>query len=102
MLETLSWIAAVVAVPVAVVGWFESGERTINNSSASRNGIAICGDSSAFNINLTINQDTQRTEHYERRYGVFQATGKALNEALSDEMISTKTFQSFSKAVTDS
>ncbi len=47
-LETWSWIAAVVAVPVAVVlsviGWFVSAKRKTNKSVANTDGTAISGD----------------------------------------------------------
>jgi hypothetical protein len=44
MLETLSWIAAIIAVPVAVVGWFMSGTRKAIKSVASKGGTAISAD----------------------------------------------------------
>jgi hypothetical protein len=53
-------------------------------------------------ISLAVSEDTQHADRHERRYAIFQAVGKALNEALCDKMISAETFQSFSKAVTDS
>jgi hypothetical protein len=114
MLETLSWIAAIIAVPVAVIGWFMSGGRRTNKSVASKSGIAISGDMhvgdagivaghcSPLNVRLTVSKDTQHVELYERRYAIFQAVGEALNEALCDKMISAETFQSFCKAVSDS
>jgi hypothetical protein len=43
-LETLSWIAAVVAVPVAVIGWFFGGKRKTNQSVARRGATASAGD----------------------------------------------------------
>ncbi len=114
MLETLSWVAAIIAVPVAVIGWFASGARRTNKSVASKGGTAISGDmhveeagivaghNSHVNVSLAISKDTQNADRYERRYAIFQAVGKALNEALCDKMISAETFQSFSKAITDS
>jgi hypothetical protein len=42
------------------------------------------------------------TDRYERRYSIFKAVGKALNEALQYKMTSTETFRSFSDAVTNS
>ena len=47
-LETWSWIAAIIAVPVtvvlAVVGWFIAAKQKNNKSAASADGIAISGD----------------------------------------------------------
>jgi len=44
-LETLSWIAAIVAVPVTVlVAWFTSGKRKNNKSIATKAALAISGD----------------------------------------------------------
>jgi hypothetical protein len=114
MLETLSWVAAITAVPVAVIGWFVSGGRTTNKSIVSKGGTAISGDmhvenagivtghNSPLNVSLSVSKDTKAADRYDRRYAVFEAVGKALNEALCDKMISAETFQSFSKAVTDS
>lgn len=114
MLETWSWIAAIVALPVAVVGWFVSGARRTNKAVASNGGAAISGDvdaktagivaghNSSVNVSLSFSNDTQTADRYERRYAVFQVVSKALNEALCNKMISAETFQSFSKAVTDS
>jgi hypothetical protein len=114
MLETLSWVAAIIAVPVGVIGWFLSGGRSTNKSVASKGGIAISGDmhvgnagivaghNSPLNVSLTVSKDTQHADHYERRHAIFQAVGTALNEALCDEIISAETWESFSKAVTDS
>ena len=117
MLETLSCVAAIVAVPVAVIGWFVSGSRRTNKSVASKGGTAISGDmhvddagivgivaghNSPVSVSLTVSKETQQATRYERRYAIFRAVGKALNEALCNKMISTETFQSFSKAVTDS
>lgn len=113
MLETLSWIAAIVAVPVAVVGWFVSGAQKTVKTVRSRGGAAISGEmhvkeagivaghNSNVNVRLAVSNDTQNADRYERRYAVFQAVGKVLNEALCDKMISAETFQSFFKAVTD-
>src|SRR5437879_5568522 len=112
MLETLSWVAAIIAVPVAVVGWFVSGSRRTNKSVANRGGTAISGDmhvkdagivaghNSPVSVSLTVSKETQQADRYERRYAIFRAVGKALNEAQCNKMISTETFQSFSKAVT--
>jgi hypothetical protein len=114
MLETWSWIAAIVAVPVAVVGWFVSGAQKTNKAVASKGGTAISGDmdaktagivaghNSSVNVSLSFSNDTQNADRCERRYAVFQVVGKALNEALCNKMISEETFQSFSKAITDS
>jgi hypothetical protein len=41
MLETLSWIAAIVAVPVAVIDWFASRARRTTQSSTSEAGAAV-------------------------------------------------------------
>jgi hypothetical protein len=117
-LETMSWIAGIVAVPVAVVlaaiGWLKSGKQKTNKSTVRKGGTAISGDlrvneasivvghNSPVSVSLTVNKDTENADSYERRYAIFQAVGKALNEALCDKMISDETFQSFSKAVTDS
>jgi hypothetical protein len=113
-LETMSWIAAVVAVPVAIFGWFLSGKRKTNKSIAGKGGTYISGDvranradivaghNSPVNVSLMASKDTQNADHYDRRYAIFEAVGRALNEALCDKMISPETFQSFSKAVTDS
>ena len=113
MLETWSWIAAIIAVPVAVVGWFVSGAQETNKAVASKGGTAISGDmdaktagivaghNSSVNVSLSFSNDTQNADRYERRYAVFQVVGKALNEALCNKMISEETFQSFSKAITD-
>lgn len=114
MLETLSWIAAIVAVPVAVVAWFVSGTQKTSKAVASKGGTAISGDmnvkeasivaghNSSVNVALAVSNDTQNSDRYERGYAVFQAVGRALNEILCDKMISAETFQSFSKAATDS
>ena len=113
MLETLSWIAAIVAVPVAVVGWRASGAGRTTKSIVSKGGTAISGDmhvkkagivaghNSHVEVSLAVSRDTQNADRYERRYAIFQAVGKALNEALCDKMISAEAFQSFSKAITD-
>jgi hypothetical protein len=112
-LETLSWIAAIVAVPVAVVGWFVSSTRRTNKPVAGKGGKAVAGDmhvekvgivaghNSDVKVSFAVSQDTQNADRYERRYAIFQAVGKTLNEALCDKMISAETFQSFSKAITD-
>jgi hypothetical protein len=113
-LETMSWIAAIVAVPVTIVGWFLSGKQKTNKAVAGKGGTAIfghvraegagivAGHNSPVNVSLTVSKDTQNADRYERRYAIFEAVGRALNEALCDKMISPETFQSFSKAVTDS
>jgi hypothetical protein len=47
-LETMSWIAGIAAVPVAVVlaviGWSKSGKQKTNNSTVGKGGTAISGD----------------------------------------------------------
>jgi hypothetical protein len=113
-LETMSWIAAVVAVPVAIFGWFLSGNRKTNKSLAGNGGSATSGDvranragivaahNSPVNVSLMVSKDTRNADLYDRRYAIFEAVGRALNEALCDKMISPETLQSFSKAVTDS
>jgi hypothetical protein len=114
----MSWIAGIVAVPVAVVlaaiGWLKSGKQKTNKSTVRQGGTAISGDvrvneagivvghNCPVSVSLTVNKDTENGGRYERCYAIFQAVGKALNEAQCDEMISDETFQSFSKAVTDS
>jgi hypothetical protein len=107
-------VAAIIAVPVAVIGWFVSGGRTTNKSIASKGGTAISADMRVENagivtghnsplcVSLTVADDTPSSDRYDRRYAIFEAIGKALYEALCEKMISTETFQSFSKAVTDS
>jgi hypothetical protein len=114
VLETLSWIAAIIAVPVAVIGWFLPGRRTNNKSVVRNGGTAISGDlrvenasivtghNSPLNVSLKVSKDTQAGDRYARRYAIFESVGKALNEALCDKIISAPTFQSFSRAVTDS
>jgi hypothetical protein len=114
MLETLSWIAAIIAVPVAIIGWFTSGARETDKSVASEGATAISGDmhlkeagivagyNSAVNVSLTVNTDTQHADRYETCYAIFQDVGRALNEVLCEKMISPGTFESFSRAVTDS
>jgi hypothetical protein len=94
-----------------IVGWFLSGKRKTNKSvagtaisgdvRANRAGI-VAGHNSAVNVSLMVSKDTQNSDRYERRYAIFEAVGRALNEAQCDKMISHETFQSFSKAVTDS
>jgi hypothetical protein len=112
MLETLSWVAAIIAVPVAVIGWFASGARRTNKSVASKGGTAIsghmhveeagivAGHNSQVKVSLAVSKDTRDADRYERRYAIFQAVGTALNEALCYKMISAEAFQSFSKAIT--
>jgi hypothetical protein len=114
MLETLSWVAGIVAVPVAVVGWFMSSTRRTNKSVASKGGTAIAGDmrvqkagivvghNSNAKVSLAVSKDTQNADRYERRYAIFQAVRTLLNEVLCNEMISAETYHSFSKAITDS
>lgn len=118
MLETMSWIATIVAVPVAVmlaaIGRSVSGKRKTNSSIGNNGGTAISGDvrvneaaivtghNSPVNVSLMVGKNEQDTDRSERRYPIFEAVGTALNEALSGKMISPETFQSFSKAVTDS
>ncbi len=77
MLETLSWVAAIIAVPVAVIGWFASGARRTNKSVASKGGTAISGDmhveeagivaghNSHVNVSLANSKDTQNADRYE-------------------------------------
>lgn len=114
MLETWSWIAAIIAVPVAVVGWFASRAQKTNRAVASKGGTAISGDmdvktasivaghNSSVKVSVAVSNDTQHADRYERRYAVFQAVSKGLNEALCNKMISVETFQSLLKAITDS
>ena len=109
MLETWSWIAAIAAVPIAIIGWFVSIKRRSNKSFANKGGTAISGDmhvekagvvtghNSHVKVSLAVSKDAQNADRYERRYAIFQAVGKALNEALCDNMISEEAFQSFPK-----
>jgi hypothetical protein len=53
-------------------------------------------------VSLTVGNDTQTADRYERRYVIFQAVGATLKEALTERMTSPETFPCFSKAVTDS
>jgi hypothetical protein len=71
----------------------------MNKAVADKGGIAISG---GVNTSLTVSKDARSAERYERRYAIFEAVGRALNEALCDKMISPETFRSFSKAMTDS
>src|SRR5271170_5388918 len=117
-LETLSWIAGIVAVPVAVVlavcGWSMSGRPKTSQATARTGGTAIAGNvhsdvagvvtghNSAVNFNLTVDQGRQGAECYETRYAILRAVDAALKEVERDKMIAPETFQTFSKAVTDS
>jgi hypothetical protein len=44
MLETWSWVAAIAAVPIAIIGWFLSSKRRTNKSFVNKGGTAISGD----------------------------------------------------------
>src|SRR5712664_1738037 len=93
ILETLSWIAAVVAIPVAVIGWFfASGKEKINKSRASRGGKATSGDvrvdgtagivtghHSPMNVHLTVGGNGSHV--YEKRNTMFKITRKLIDEA---------------------
>jgi hypothetical protein len=71
-LETLSWIATIVAVPAIIGGWFFASKRKTNKSVASRGATAISGDvhagaasiatghHSPVNVNVTVEVDKQR------------------------------------------
>lgn len=66
-LETWSWIAAIVAVPVAIIGWFVSGKpnratagaagTAIAGNVKARNAGVVTGHNSAVNLNLTVIKD---------------------------------------------
>ena len=112
-LETMSWIAAIAAIPVAIIGWFLTGKQKTNRATASTAGIAIAGDVSGGTarivighqsaVNLTVHQQgRQDAERYQARYAILQAVDAALKEVEREKMIATETFQAFSKAVTDS
>jgi hypothetical protein len=76
ILETLSWIAAIIAVPIAVIGWFASGARRTNKSVASNGGTAISGDmhvegagvvaahNSHVKVSLAVSKDTQNADRF--------------------------------------
>ena len=112
-LETLSWIAAIAAIPVAVIGWFfASSKEKINKSAASRGGVAISGDvlahgcagfvtgdNSPMNVNLTVGGD--HNESYERRNAVFRATRNLLDEAPTRKFFSDDALNAFVTGVRD-
>jgi hypothetical protein len=112
-LETLSWIAAVVAIPVAVIGWFvATGKKKINKSVASRDGIATSGDvrvdgragfvtghNSPMNVSLTVGGSGN--ESYSKREAVFKATRKLIDEAPTRKRFSDETIHDFVTSVRD-
>jgi hypothetical protein len=85
MLETLTWIAAITAVPVAVVGWFTSGAGRTPESIVSKGGTATSGDmhvenagivtghNSHVEVSLAVSRDAQDADRYQRRHAIFQA-----------------------------
>jgi hypothetical protein len=54
MLETGAWIAAIVVLPLTVIGWFFAGGKKNTNKSQSRGGVAIAGVSTGHNSPLTV------------------------------------------------
>ena len=110
-LETLSWIATVVAIPVAVIGWFfVSGKKKNNNSVAKRGGAAIAGDvrvdgpagfvtghQSPVSVNLTV--AGKENDAYERRHAVYRTTRRLIEEAHSQ--FASETLRCFFEAVED-
>jgi hypothetical protein len=92
-LETLSWIAAVDAVPIAVIGWFaSSGKKKVNKSVAKSGSLAISGDvlvdgragvvtghNSPVNVNVTVTGSER--DQYEKRYAVYRATRALIDQA---------------------
>ena len=111
-LETWSWIAAIAAVPVAIIGWFMT--RKTNQATAGSAGTAIAGNVNARNagivtghngavtVNVAVDQRQRDVARYEARYAILRAVDAALEEVVSGKMISQQIYQTFSKAVTDS
>jgi hypothetical protein len=109
-LETLAWIAAIVAIPVAVIGWFFGGKKKINKSVASASG-AISGDvrvdgsagfvtghHSPMNVHLTVGGNT---DVYEKRNTIFNATRKLIDESSTHKLFSDETINAFVTGVRD-
>jgi hypothetical protein len=104
-LETLSWIAAIAALPLIIGGWFFSARRNTNKSVASRGATANAGDVSSGRativtghnspVNVSLRVGEHESQAYERRYEVFCATRTLIDEAHSRKLLSDATFHSF-------
>jgi hypothetical protein len=112
-LETLSWIASIVAVPVAVIGWFVSAKWKTNKAVASKGGIATSGDvradgagivaghNSPVSFNLSVGVNRQGADTYEKRYAVLQSTRAFLNELAGHRLISDGTLRTIGRNAAD-
>jgi hypothetical protein len=111
-LEMLSWIAAIAAIPVTVIGWFvASGKKEVNKSVAQSGSLAISGDvvvdghagfvtghNSPIDVNLTLTGSER--DQYERRYAVYRAT-RALMDQAHRKLIPDETLNAFVAAQRD-
>ena len=112
-LETLSWIAGIVAVPVAVAGWFVGSRGKAIRSQASGNGVATAGDihargagvvaghHSPITINMASAQDEQHADRYKRRYEALQSARLLIGEMTGHHMASGATLGSFVRHAED-
>jgi|GEM_PF-2366857 len=112
-LEMLSWIAGIVAVPVAVAGWFIDSSGRAIRSRAGRNGVATAGDihfdgtgvvaghHSAITINMASTPDEQNGDRYKRRYEALQSARLLIDEMTGHQMASDATLGSFVRHAED-
>jgi hypothetical protein len=112
-LETLSWIASIVAVPVAVIGWFVSAKWKANKAIASKGGIAASGDvradsagiaaghNSPVSFNLSVGVNRQGFDKYERRYALLQSTRAFLDELTAHRLVSEGTLRTIGRNAVD-
>jgi hypothetical protein len=106
-LETLSWIAGIIGIPMTVMGWYlVGGKKKINKSVANGDATAISGDvrvdgpagfvtghNSPLSVTLTVGGNGN--DAYERRYAVFRDARKLIDEAHSNKFFSDETLRSF-------
>jgi hypothetical protein len=108
-LETWAQIAAIVGVPLMVIGWFvTTSKRKINKAAASRGGVANAGNVrveraaivTGHNSPVTVTVEDNRGGEYEKRHAVFVATRRYLDQA-TDKYFSDETRIAFNGAVRD-
>jgi hypothetical protein len=112
-LETLSGIAAIVALPIAVIGWFVSAKRKTNKSVVSKGGVAISGDvhadragivaghNSSVSVILSVGENRQDADSYEKRCAVLRTTRAFLDELVTRSLVSDETLRTIRRNAAD-